>query len=144
MKRQTVSLISLLGLLLMAGSAVAQSIHVSVSVPFNFAVGSKTLPAGTYDVSTIGGSDAQTLLLRAQDGSSSMMVRSNAAESLNAADKSKLVFNRYRDQYFLAEIWEAGGIRGHHLPKTSREKELAKELAQDVTRERVEVVATLD
>ena len=144
MKRQAVSLISMLGLLLMAGSAVAQTIQVSVSVPFNFMVGSQKLPAGTYDVRTIGGRDAQTVLLRAQDGSSRMMVRSNSAESLKAADKTKLVFNKYRDQYFLAEIWEAGAIRGHHLPKTSREKELAKELAQDVTRERVEIVASLD
>ena len=50
MKRQTVSLISLLGLLLMAGSAVAQRIQVSVSVPFNFIVGSQKLPAGTYQL----------------------------------------------------------------------------------------------
>jgi len=37
--------------------------------------------------------------------------------------------------------WVEGATRGRQLPKTSREKELAKELAANLTRERVEVVA---
>src|ERR1700746_2288525 len=62
MKRQAFSLISLLSLLLMAGSAIAQTIHVRANVPFNFSVGTKTLPAGAYDVKTIS-SDTKMLLV---------------------------------------------------------------------------------
>jgi hypothetical protein len=142
MKRQALSLISLLSLLLMAGSAIAQTIHVRSNVPFNFSVGNKSFPAGAYDIGTIS-SDSRVLLLQARDSKSSMMVGSNAAEASKSADRTKLVFNRYRDQYFLAEIWTEGATRGHHLPKTSREKELAKELAQDLTQRRVEIVASL-
>jgi hypothetical protein len=141
MKRQTLSLISLLSLLLVAGSAIAQSSHVRANVPFNFTIGSKTLPAGTYDIAAIS-SDPNVLLVQAQGGSS-IIVPSNAAESLKGAEKSKLVFNRYRDQYFLTEIWVQGATRGRQLPKTSLEKELAKELAQDLTHRRVEIVASL-
>ena len=47
MKRQAFSLMSLLTLLLVAGSAIAQTVHVRADVPFNFAVGNKRLPAGT-------------------------------------------------------------------------------------------------
>ena len=43
MKRQAFSLISLLTLLLVAGSAIAQTVHVRADIPFNFAVGNKTL-----------------------------------------------------------------------------------------------------
>jgi hypothetical protein len=43
----------------------------------------------------------------------------------------------------LAEIWVGGATMGHQLPKTSREKELAKEVASDLTQRRVEVVASL-
>jgi hypothetical protein len=143
MKRQAVSLISMLGLLLMAGSAVAQTIYVRANIPFNFAVGNKTLPAGTYDVSTIDNRGDKTLLVQAQDRHASMMTDSNSTENLKPADKTKFVFNRYRDQYFLSEIWTAGATRGHRLAKTSREKELAKELAQDLTHQRVEIVASL-
>ena len=143
MKRQAFSLISLLSLLLLAGSAIAQTVRVRANVPFNFTVGNKTLPAGMYSIRTIGDRGMTTLLVQAQDGHSSIMTNSNAAENLKPADKSKLVFNRYRDQYFLSEIWVAGVSRGHRLPKTSREKELARDLAQDLTQRRVEIVASL-
>ena len=142
MKRQALSLISLLSLLLVAGLAIAQTSNVRANVPFNFAVGSKILPAGTYDIGAIS-SDPKMLLLKARDGNSSMIVGSNSAENPKGAEKSKLVFNRYRDQYFLAEIWVKGATSGRQLPKTSREKELAKELAQDLTHQRVEIVASL-
>jgi hypothetical protein len=143
MKRQAFSLISLLSLLLVAGSAIAQTVHVRANVPFNFTVENKTLPAGMYSIRTIGDRGMTTLLVQAQDRHSSIMTNSNAAENLKPADKSKLVFNRYRDQYFLSEIWVAGASRGHRLPKTSREKELARDLAQDLTQRRVEIVASL-
>jgi hypothetical protein len=143
MKRQTFSLVSLLSLLLVAGSAIAQTVHVRANIPFNFAVGSKTLPAGTYDVGTIDGRDSKMLLLQARDGNSSMIVGSNAAENFKPADKTKLVFNQYGSRYFLSEIWMNGATRGRQLPKTSREKELAKDWAQDLTRRRVEIVANL-
>jgi hypothetical protein len=143
MKRQALSLIRLLSLLLVAGSAIAQTMHLRANVPFNFTVGSKTLPAGAYEIQNISSSGANTLLLQAREGNASMIVGSNAAETLKGANKTKLVFNQYGTQYFLAEIWVEGATRGCQLPKTSREKELAKELAMDLTDRRVEVVASL-
>jgi hypothetical protein len=83
------------------------------------------------------------LLLQARDGSSSMIVGSNAAEHLKPADETKLVFTQYGSRYFLSEIWVNGNRRGRQLPKTSREKELAKDFAQDLTQRRVEIVASL-
>jgi hypothetical protein len=142
MKRQAYSLISLLSLLLMAGSAIAQTVQVRANIPFNFAVGNKTFPAGTYDLGTIS-DDTKMLQLRARDGDSSMIVGSNAAENLKPADKTKLVFNQYGDRYFLSQLWIAGETRGRQLPKTSREKEVATELAKDFTQKRVEIVASL-
>src|SRR6201997_2224217 len=53
MKRQAFSLVSLLNLLLVAGSAIAQTVHVRGNIPFNFAVGSKKFPAGMYDIRSI-------------------------------------------------------------------------------------------
>jgi len=142
MKRQVFNLISLLSLLLVAGLAIAQTGNVHANVPFSFSVGRRTLPAGTYNIGPIS-SGSMVLLVQGRSGNSSMMAGSNAAESNKAADKTKLVFRRYRDQYFLAEIWVEGATRGRQLPKSSREKELAKELATDLTHQRVEVVASL-
>jgi hypothetical protein len=143
MKRQAFSLISLLSLLLVAGSAIAQTIHVRANVPFNFAVGNKTVAAGTYDVGTIDSRDSKILLLQARDGNLSMMVGSITTEDLKPADKTKLVFNQYGNRYFLAQIWVEGETRGRQLPKSSREKELAQDVAQNLPQRRVEIVASL-
>jgi hypothetical protein len=143
MKRQAFSLMSLLTLLLVAGSAIAQTVHVRAEIPFNFAVGSKTFPAGTYDVGTMGSGDSKTLLLQSRDANASIMVNINAAETLKSADKTKLVFNQYGNRYFLSQIWVAGETRGHQLPKTSREKEMARDVAQNLTQGRVEIMASL-
>ena len=142
MKRQGFSLISLLSLLLVAGSAVAQNVHVRANVPFNFTVGDKAFSAGGYDIATNSPSSYKALILRARDGHSSMIVMSNAAETLKRSDKTKLVFDRCGSQYFLAEIWVEGARLGRHLPKGSREKELARDLAQS-GEQRVEIVASL-
>ena len=146
MKRQAFSLISLLTLLtlfLVAGSAIAQTVHVRADIPFNFAVGNKTFPAGTYDVGSIGSGDSKTLLLQARDSNASMLVSSNLAQTLEPANKTKLVFNRYGKQYFLSQIWVQEANCGHQLLKSNREKEVAKEIAQNLTHERFEIVASL-
>jgi hypothetical protein len=143
MKRQAISLISLLSLLLVAGSAIAQSGPVRSNVPFDFTVEGKTVPGGTYTIGHLNRSP-ENLLLRSEDGKVQMIVGSNAAQNLNGANKSKLIFNRYKDQYFLSEIWVQGSTSGRRIPKTKREKELAKEMASaSINSERVEIVAAL-
>lgn len=143
MKRQAISLVSLLGLLLVAGSAIGQTVHVRADVPFNFAVGNKTYPAGTYTIGTLNDRDSKVLLLKGGDGNVSMAFFSNAAERLMPADKTKLVFSRYGSQYFLSQVWLSGAVRGHEVPKSGREKEIAKTMAHNLTPEKVEVVASL-
>ena len=87
--------------------------------------------------------DSKTLLLQSRDANASIMVNINAAETLKSADKTKLVFNQYGNRYFLSQIWVAGETRGHQLPKTSREKEMARDVAQNLTQGRVEIMASL-
>jgi len=139
MKRQALSLISLLSLLLMAGSAIAQTIHVRANVPFNFSVGNKTLPAGAYTIETIS-PDAKMLLLRARVGKPSMMVGSNTAEALKGAEKNKLVFNHYGSQYFLSEIRIEGSDVSYKLPKSRAEVELR---AQNASASQMTLLASL-
>jgi hypothetical protein len=143
MKRQAFSLVSLLTLLLVAGSAFAQTVHLRGNIPFNFAVGNKTFPAGTYDIGSIESGTGKILLLQARDSNTSMMLNSNAAETLEPADKTKLGFNQYGNRYFLSQIWVNGSTLGRQLPKSSGEKEMARDVAQNLTRGQVEIVASL-
>jgi len=43
----------------------------------------------------------------------------------------------------LSQIWVNGETRGRQLPKTSREKEMARDWAQNLERGQVEIVASL-
>ena len=138
MKKHALTLIGVLSLLLAAGSAFAQTIDVKGDVPFNFIVNKATVPAGQYELKSLSG-DGKTLTLRGPDGKPVGIFSSIRAESLQASDKTKLVFKRYGDRYFLSQIWLAGARSGHELPMSSREKEMA----MNSTPESVVVMAEL-
>jgi hypothetical protein len=122
MKRQVLTLVGVLGLLLVAGSAWAQN-EVRANVPFKFQVNRSTMPAGHYTVSTIGGG-SDVLVIRG-DGKSVMAANANQAQATRPSDHTKLVFRCYGDRYFLSEIWIAGNDRGRQLPKSAAESEIA-------------------
>ena len=138
MKNQLFALIGL-GLLLATASAYAQTGVVKANVPFNFIVDKTQAPAGQYMIHNVG-SSGTAMTIESQDRSLVKLVLPNACESAQVQEKSKLVFHRYGDQYFLAQIWTAGNDRGRELPKTEQEREIAMSYpaAQDVV-----VVATL-
>jgi hypothetical protein len=143
MKRQALIVASLVSLLLVAGSAVAQTNTVHANVPFSFTVGEKTVPAGAYMVGRLGDSP-ELVRLQTQDGKQCTILTSNSVENRHGANKTKLVFNHYKDQYFLSEIWIEGATTGRRMLRSTRETELARELAAaEVSRDRVEIVAAL-
>lgn len=138
MKKQALTLIGVLSLLLAAGSAFAQTINVKGDIPFSFIVNKATLPAGQYELKSLT-EDGRMLSVRDSDGQAVAMIGSIRTESLKAANETKLVFTRYGDRYFLSQIWVAGETSGHQLPKSKREAEVA----MDYNPERVVVVAEL-
>jgi hypothetical protein len=124
MKKQGLTFVGVLSLLLVAGSALAQAGEVRASVPFNFIVNHTTLPAGDYAISSTAGSD-QVLVIRGMNGKTVKLVNANRVESAQPASRTKLVFRCYGDRYFLAQIWTQGSHRGRQLPKTTLESEVA-------------------
>jgi hypothetical protein len=111
-------------------AAVAVGVHAQgpdalvVNVPFDFAVGNTTLPAGTYTIDRVQSNNSNNLELRSADGHSSAFT--SGIVSLQFNGNPKLVFNRYGDQYFLHEIRTAGGV--HELARSRVEKKLAEML----------------
>ncbi len=139
MKRQMLTLVGVLGMLLAAGSASAQTIKVKADVPFNFIINKATLPAGEYTLMSVGSESGRTLSIRSADKQNQALVLANHVESRTACDKTKLIFNRYGDRYFLSQVWVAGNDSGHQLPRSSRETEVA----MDYTPQQVVVLADL-
>jgi hypothetical protein len=124
MKRQISTLLGTLGLLLVAACASAQTLNVKANIPFDFVVDQATLPAGTYAIDELN-SGSPVLVIRGDNGKGSMVAISNHAESLNASADSHLVFHRYGDQYFLAQIWLQGERAGRQFRMNRREAEIA-------------------
>lgn len=139
MKRQIVSLVSVLGLLLVAACANAQSVNVKANVPFDFMVGKSTLPAGEYSIQSISSGTSDLLAIRGGK-TNQMLTSANHAETLNPSKNSRLVFHKYGDQYFLSQIWLQGERAGREFRITRREAEVAKNVP---TSEDVIVLAAL-
>ncbi len=137
MKNQMFALIGLT-LLLAAASAFAQTAVVKANVPFSFIVDKADFPAGEYTIQSLGTSGT-AITIQSSDRKVIKVVMPNACESQKAQPNTKLVFHRYGDRYFLAQIWTAGNHLGRELPKSGREAEIA----MDYPAQSVVVVATL-
>ena len=99
----------------------AQSVAMRVAIPFDFHVGAKTLPAGTYIVQKQG--DA----LQISDSSGhSAYVLSTAVKNPAAKTDNQLVFSRYGEESFLSEVRWFGYSDARGVIKTTNEIALAK------------------
>ena len=113
-------------------------------VPFDFLVGSESMPAGQY---TVRSSNAQGDVLRITSTDMTKDVVRLSSALYGQSSKPKLVFHRYGDRYFLAEIWD--GDQGRMLIKSKQERAAQRELARTekssqtakASFERIEVLA---
>lgn len=122
MKTQMIRNVSL-GLLA-AASMFAQNPHkCNVNIPFGFHVGDTMLPAGRYAVDT---DTARNIVrVRSTDMGKSILILTHVVGKYYGETQSRLVFNRYGDQYFLSQVWTPAGGPGRELHKTKREKQEA-------------------
>ena len=112
-------------------SANAQSLNyrLTANIPFDFSVGGEKLPAGKYWISRAQQSNGDTVVqIRSTDLHSNLVRFTIPVLASTPAKNSSLVFRRYGDEYFLAEIWPMGSETGRELPKTRAERELARKV----------------
>src|SRR5258705_3503293 len=114
-------ILSVVAALATANVYAQETTRLKVDVPFSFHVGNSTMPAGQYDV----GSNAPLpiLTLRSSDRKAVVNIVAIPAQTLNPRDKGMLVFNHYRGEYFLSQVWSAGTTSGSELKKSKRELE---------------------
>src|ERR1051326_9534337 len=103
-----------------ASLAMAQSnAAFRVRVPYEFTAGQNCLPAGDYIV--LANHGLNTITIRTADAKKRVVTVAHAAEGSATAGAPGLVFNVYRDRYFLWQIWIAGA--GQELSKSHAELE---------------------
>ena len=105
MRSKIYSIVTVFGIVLGLALATAQAqtpSKVEVDIPFEFSAGKKTLKAGVYTIKRMSGN----LVRLEKTGGDSVIL--NAPVTLTATDSQaveRLVFNKYDEQYQLAEIW---------------------------------------
>lgn len=96
---------------------------VQAFIPFEFTVGTTTLPAGTYRISRQFG--AQDLLVVDGKGQR-VLLFANRVETPPAMNvDTHLTFRRYGDSYFLNAA-QLSSVTGYTLPRAATEREVAK------------------
>jgi hypothetical protein len=105
---------------------------VVADVPFEFSVGYKTMPAGGYIVETLA-SAGNALLIQNADAKSSALRGSEATVPMKDRHHARLVFRRYGERYFLAEVWSGLDVSGRQLVKSQEERAIEKEFANLAT-----------
>lgn len=128
MKKQAFGIVAVFSLLLVLSSASvqAQSNRNSINIPFNFNVGQKTLPAGEYTVEPTRKDSQNVWLLENKNRHESVVFTTIPAWASVTQEQTKLVFNRYDDQYFLSQIFTAGDNSSRELRMRRWERQLAR------------------
>jgi len=80
------------------------------------------LPAGDYRIEQhiVPG----IMLIRSADCSAAATFHVNPVHPRGSTEKARLLFNKYGDRYFLAEVWGAGREAGRKLIKSRYEREV--------------------
>lgn len=151
MKKQAFRTTTMLSFLLLLAAVSVNSqgrseSSIAGNIPFGFAVGDTKLPAGNYTLRRIAlTSSYDRLVIKSADGhGDSYTVMTMPNRTSEVQKQSKLVFNRYGDQYFLSQVWMAGSDTGRELSRSRNERKLAKESKLSETkpkRQQVTVIA---
>lgn len=106
MKNQIYKLVAVFAIFLgfmVVGVQAQTPSRVEVNIPFEFSAGKTTLAPGVYTIKRMSGN---LVSLRNVENESSVIL--NAPVNLSSTDAEateRLVFSKYGDQYFLAQIW---------------------------------------
>ncbi|HEV8370721.1 MAG TPA: hypothetical protein VGQ39_22415 [Pyrinomonadaceae bacterium] len=99
---------------------------VRADVPFDFIVGDKTLSAGKISVRGASASDVGPLSISNFDKGESAFRMALLLTGSDTTERGKLVFHKYGNQYFLAQVW-IPGYKALELIKSRGERAIERE-----------------
>jgi len=103
---------------------IINQVDFKMSEPFT--VANTTLPAGSYIIRPVEGTDQSVLEIASGTGHHSVMVEAETAQPDAAQTSSHLVFNKYKNVLALSEVFPSGGNAGYQLVQGHPEKLAAK------------------
>jgi len=128
-----------LAMIVSAAPLAQAQARTKASVPFDFNLEQKSMPAGVYEISSLSN---KVLVVRNLDTRDArLLIESMAVQASEASGipQAKLVFHKCGGEYFLSEIWNGQSHTGIAFPESKREKEL--QLASDSHQPELVVIA---
>ena len=105
--KKLVSVVVIGSVLVLVAAAVQAQLPgtpIRASIPFDFMVRGKVLPAGNYEVSRINDDPIGLMIRNLDQKHDTVMFETEPVYMRRTPGKNMLVFNRYGDTYFLSEI----------------------------------------
>lgn len=129
-----------------AVSTRAQAAYgVRANVPFDFIVGDKTIPAGRVRAHGVSAAAQGSLSITNIAQSKHVLRLARKVSGADRSDQAKLVFHKYGNRYFLAQVW-IPGCQAWAIMKSKEERSLERDmhLVKNFKPESVIVAATID
>ena len=122
-KVYAIATVLITGALMLVPPAIAQSQHLTVTVPFDFYVATKLLPAGTYTVKP--GSQGEAIQIAGRNGQTAFVL-TKALTRNPRPGSNRVAFRQYGDASFLVGIYWADYPNGRETVTSSMEQRLAR------------------
>ncbi len=100
--------------------------QLEVNVPFEFHVGNSKLPAGKYVIHTLDDSGLTVMEISSADGSTSVLFDVQSVEAGSVPARNELIFNKYGNRYFLAQLFDEGNRNGDEVVASRDEKKIGQ------------------
>ena len=97
-----------------------------MTIPFAFSAGGATLPAGTYVVARTSLTSSAFRIRSAEGHAVTSVMTHGSLDGGRQPVRAKLVFHRYGDAYYLAEVWTPSNNIGCEVQTSKHERELAE------------------
>jgi hypothetical protein len=119
---------------LVAATAQAQlpGMAIRATIPFDFIVRGRTLPAGSYEIRRVTDESLDLLIRNVDDKHDKAMFGTEPVYMNRIPGKNVLVFNRYGDAYFLSEVETASDQTARELFPSRKERHLQQQMAKNL------------
>jgi len=125
MKTNVYGALMILVLALLVSVPMTQAqVRSNAQVGFDFSLDQKEMPAGAYEISSLSNSVLAVRNLDTREARLVIEPMHVQASQAAGIPHAKLVFRKYGDQYFLAQVWNGQSNIGIAFPECKREKEL--------------------
>jgi hypothetical protein len=135
MKKRVLSVMASCCFLALSAVATVQAqlpgTAMRATIPFDFSVRGKMLPAGVYEIRRVTDEPDVLVMSNVDNNHERIVFETERVDESRISSKSELVFNRYNDDYFLSEVFTAGEQTGRESIPSHRERALQREMASN-------------